>query len=326
MPLPSGPYLGLLAVVVLFVALIGWKGELGSFLSPRNLQVLMHEAAIPGIVALGMLLIIISGGIDLSVGSVVALVTVVTMQVYRNLLTSTQSVPTASLVAVLAGIVAGGLCGLTNGVIVTRLRIPPFVATLGMYGVARGIAVWLAERKLVSFPRGGTPEWAGTLARVHEPVIFFNTGAWALLFLAVAVAILLRLTVFGRHVYAVGSSEPTARLCGVAVERTKVLVYTLAGLLTGIAGILTFAQGAAGNPSAGEALELEVIAAVVIGGASLNGGRGTVPGTLAGVLILGVLSNGVSLFNVPVEIRYILIGVIIVANTALGQWRRSNPA
>jgi ribose transport system permease protein len=132
--------------------------------------------------------------------------------------------------------------------------------------------------------------------------------------------------VFGRHVYAVGSSEPTARLCGVAVGRTKVLVYTLAGLLTGLAGILTFAHGSSGNPDAGEALELRVIAAVVIGGASLGGGRGTVLGTLAGVLILEVLNNGVSLFNVPVEIQYILIGVIIVANTALGRWQRANPA
>jgi len=171
---------------------------------------------------------------------------------------------------------------------------------------------------------GGTPNWVGDLARVHVPVFVFNPGFWSLVALAALTAVLLRLTVLGRHIHAVGSSEATARLCGVAVERTKVAVYTLAGLLTGWAGILTFAHGASGNPNAGEALELDVIAAVVIGGASLSGGRGTVLGTMAGVLILGVLNNGVSLFNVPVEIRYILIGVIIVANTALGSWRRSN--
>jgi ribose transport system permease protein len=323
-PLPSGPYLGLLAVVLLFVILIGTRGraELFSFLNLRNLQVLANEATIPAIAALGMLLIIISGGIDLSVGSVVALVTVVTMQTYRHLLKTTDSMPVASLAAVFAGIISGGLCGFTNGMVITKLRIPPFVATLGMYGVARGIAVWLSGRTLVSFPVGGTPKWVGELAEVHVKMTVFNPGFWSLALLAILTVVLLRLTVFGRHVYAVGSNEATARLCGIAVQRTKLIVYTLAGLLTGWAGVITFALGSSGDPGAGEQLELDVIAAVVIGGASLSGGRGTVLGTLTGVLILGVLSNGVSLFNVPVEIRYILMGVIIVANTALGGWQR----
>ncbi len=207
--------------------------------------------------------------------------------------------------------------------VVTKLRIPPFVATLGMYGVARGIAVWLSGRMLVSFPVGGTPKWVGDLAEVHVKMTLFNPGFWSLALLAILTVVLLRLTVFGRHVYAVGSNEATARLCGISVQRTKVIVYTLAGLLTGWAGVITFAHGSSGDNSAGEGLELAVIAAVVIGGASLSGGRGTVLGTLTGVLILGVLSNGVSLFNVPVEIQYILMGVIIVANTALGSWQRS---
>jgi len=322
-PLPSGPYLGLLAVVLLFVALISARGELGSFLRIRNLQALVNEATIPAIVALGMLLIIVSGGIDLSVGSVVALVTVVTMQTYRHLLTSTDSVPIASLVAVAAGVASGGLCGFTNGIVVTRLGIPPFVATLGMFGVARGIAVWLSGRTLVSFPVGGTPNWVGNLSEVHVKLIVFNPGFWSLVLLASFTAVMLRLTVLGRHVYAVGSNEATARLCGIAVNRTKVIIYTLAGLLTGWAGVITFAHGSSGDASAGEGLELTVIAAVVIGGASLSGGRGTVLGTLTGVLILAVLGNGVSLFNVPVEIQYILMGVIIVANTALGRWQRT---
>jgi ribose/xylose/arabinose/galactoside ABC-type transport system permease subunit len=143
-----------------------------------------------------------------------------------------------------------------------------------------------------------------------------------MLLLALAVGVLLRATVLGRHIFAVGSNEATARLCGVNVERTKVFVYTIAGLLTGWAGVLMFAHGDSGNPSSGEGLELLVIAAVVIGGASLTGGRGTVIGTLIGVLVLGLLENGVNLCNVPVEIKYILIGIIILANAALTRWQR----
>ena len=133
---------------------------------------------------------------------------------------------------------------------------------------------------------------------------------------------LLRATILGRYIYAIGSNEATARLCGISVERTKVWVYTLAGLLTGWAGVLLFAHGGSGDPSAAEGMELYVIAAVVIGGAALTGGVGTVTGTLLGVAILAVLGNGVSIFNVPIEVQYILTGVIIVANTALSGWQR----
>jgi ribose/xylose/arabinose/galactoside ABC-type transport system permease subunit len=316
----SGPVLGMLAVLVLFVILIGAKGELGAFLHPRNVQIIAHEATIPAIVALGMLLVIVSGGIDLSVGSVVALVSVVTMQVYRHLYHGPDSMTTASAAAVAAGIAVGGLCGLTNGLVITGLRLPPFVATLGMFSIARGLAVWLSGRQLLAFPRDTQPAWVGTLAQVHAPA-FFNPGFWSFVALAVATAVLLRRTVLGRYTYAIGSNELTARLCGVPVDRTKVIIYTLAGLLTGWGGVLLFAHGASGDPSGGEMLELRVIAAVVIGGASLTGGRGTVIGTVLGVLTLELLNNGVSLFNVPIEAQHILIGLIIIANTALSQWR-----
>jgi ribose transport system permease protein len=316
----TGPVLGLLAVLVLFVILIGAKGELRNFVHPRNVQIIAHEATIPAVVALGMLLVIITGGIDLSVGSVVALVSVVTMQVYRRLYTGPDSMATASAAAVAAGIVVGGLCGLTNGLVITRLRLPPFVATLGMFSIARGLAVWLSGRQLLAFQGDSRPGWVDTLAQVHAPA-FFNPGFWSFVALAVATAVLLRRTVLGRYVYAIGSSEATARLCGVPVARTKVVIYTLAGLLTGWGGVLLFAHGASGDPSGGETLELRVIAAVVIGGAALTGGRGTVVGTVLGVLTLELLNNGVSLFNVPIEAQHILIGVIIIVNTALSQWR-----
>jgi ribose transport system permease protein len=249
------------------------------------------------------------------------------MQVYRSIYQGPESVGLASVVAVFAGVVSGGLCGLVNGLVITRLRLPPFVATLGMFSVARGLAVMIAKRQLIAFQGDSRPRWVDVLDQVHptgaayNPLSWFNPGFWMFLGLAVMIAVILRRTVFGRYVYAVGSSEPTARLCGVPVSRVKVAVYTLAGLLAGLGGILLFAHGGAGDPSGAETLELRVIAAVVIGGASLTGGRGTVLGTVLGVLTLELLSNGVNSFNVPIEAQYILIGVIIVANTALSQWR-----
>jgi ribose transport system permease protein len=313
--IPAGPWVGFVGVLALFTLLIGVKGGLGTFLSVGNLEVLLHEGTIPAVVGLGMLLVLISGGIDLSVGAIVALVTVVTMRVYTA---TYQQGPQGSLIAVAAGVAAGGLCGFTNGLLVTRLKLAPFVATLGMFGIARGLAVWLAERTTLAFPDGATPEWVLTLAKTS----FANPGLWSLVALAVATAVLLHLTVLGRHVYAVGSNEATARLCGVDVRRTKLLVYTLAGLLTGWAGVIMFAHSNSGNPTLGEQLELDVITAVVIGGASLSGGKGTVVGALLGVAILGLIKNGVSLFNVPVEMQYILIGVLLLANVALNRWRR----
>ncbi|MCE9534573.1 MAG: ABC transporter permease, partial [Planctomycetes bacterium] len=292
----SGPLIGLAGVLICFTILVSINGELGSFLSAGNLRVLVHEGTIPAIIALGMLLIIITGGIDLSVGAVVALVTVVTMRVYAHLYASMGSSPVTNFVAVLAGIGVGGLCGFINGQVVTRLKLPSFVVTLGMLSIARGTAIWLANRSPIAFPVGARPEWVDVLSLST----LYNPGFFAMIVLAVVVAMMLRSTVLGRHIFAVGSNEATARLCGINVDRTKVTVYTLAGLLTGCAGIVMFAHGDSGNPSSGEGLELIVIAAVVIGGASLTGGRGTVIGTLIGVLVLGLLENGVNLCNVPV--------------------------
>jgi ribose transport system permease protein len=319
-PVLSGPLLGFLGILGLFVLLIGLKGDIGHFLSLKNLQVLVHEATIPGIVALGSLLIIISGGIDLSVGSVVALVTVVAMQVYRLFYDPQSPSSLPSWVAVSCGVAVGGLCGLINGLVITGLRVPPFVSTLGMLSIARGLAVWLSGRKVIAMP-GSDPNWIRALNEVHPAATIFNPGFWSLIVLAIGVTVLLRRTVWGRYFYAIGSNEATARLCGIPISRTKIIVYVLAGLLTGWAGIIRFAHGTSGDPSAEVGLELEVIAAVVVGGASLAGGRGTVPGTLLGVLILGLLANGVNVYNVPVEVQHILIGLIIIINTALSQWR-----
>ncbi len=320
LPSLSGPLLGLIIVVTLFVLLIWWKDprELRSFLGARNLQVLVQECTVPGVAALGMLLVVISGGIDLSVGSVVALVTVIAMRTYEK----SGGTGVSSLLAVAAGLGVGALCGFLNGLIIARLRLSPFVATLGMLSMARGAAYWVCDRKVLSFP-GAEPEWVRSLATAIPDRGLVNPGFWILLILAACVAVYLRYTVWGLHCYAIGSNEAAARLCGVSITANKILTYTIAGLLTGCAGILLFARGRAGNPDAGKELELRVIAAVVIGGASLSGGQGTVSGALLGVLILEILNNGVISFDVPVEVQWILIGLIIVLNTALSQWQRA---
>ncbi len=320
----SGPVIGLIAVLTVFIILIAWNGEPGDlkrFLGFKNLQVLLKGITVTGVISLGALLIIITGGIDLSVGSVAALVTVVTMQVFRSAFAQSGSPDFASLIAISAGIAIAGVCGFCNGLVITKLGVRPFVTSLGMLSIARGLAVWLAGGQSVAFP-GRAPGWVTSLAEVHVKNTLVNPGFWSLMALAIAVSFLLRYTVLGRYCYAIGSNETAARLCGIAIDRNKVMIYTLAGMLTGWGGVLMFAQGGSGEPTGAVGLELDVIAAVVIGGASLSGGRGTVLGTLLGVIILGVLSNGVSELKVPVEIRYILTGAIIIVNTALSQWQR----
>ena len=339
----GGPILGLLSLMGLFAVLLALRGQFGNFFGASNLQVLLHKNSIPAVVALGMLLVIVSGGIDLSVGSVVALVTVVTMQVFRMVYDGpevalprgiveilrqygllwgpTRSSGWASAAAVAAGFGVGALTGLVNGLVVSRLRLTPFVATLGMLSVARGLAVWLAGRSRVGFS-GSRPEWVDALSQTSSDTFVLDPGVWSVVLLAILVAVALRATVFGRHCYAIGANEAASRMCGLGVERHQVRVYVLCGLFTAWAGILSFAHGNGGDPNAGTGLELDVIAALVIGGASLSGGRGNVVGTLVGVLILGILENGMGFFDVPIEVKYILIGVIVVLNTALSGWQR----
>ena len=336
------PLLGLLIVLVLFGFLLSSRGQLRSFLSLGNVQVLLHSNSVEAVLALGMLLVIVSGGIDLSVGSIIALVTVTTIQAYtlvydgtidmggvQHLFSrggepwqGTQSVLWASLAAGAVGVLTGGLCGLCNGLLIARLRLAPFVATLGMLSVARGLAHWVSGRHPIALSTGPRPQWITLLQTAKSPHTIFDPGVWLALLLAGGVAVLLRYTVFGRHCYAIGSNEATARLCGVAVGRTKVTVYVVAGLLAGLGGVLQFAHSASGDPNTGQGMELIVIAAVVIGGASLRGGQGNVLGTLVGVLIWGIIDNGVGYFNADVEVKYILIGVFFIANTALSQWQQ----
>jgi len=324
----AGPYLGLIVVVLLFSLLIWLKqgpAGVGRFLNFGNMKLLVVHSAIPATVALGMTMIMISGGIDLSVGYVVSLVTVTATLTYVWAAAHPGIAGTASIWAVGAGLGTGLLAGFANGLMIARLKVVPFVVTLGTMGVSRGLAQYLAKGSPVSFPNEAQPPvWVPWLAAIEPPWPWLGIGpsAWTVLLLAGLVAVILRYTVLGRYCYALGSNEATARLCGIHVERTKIVIYTLAGILTAWGGILQLARSGTGLHDVRAGMELDVIAAVVIGGGSLNGGEGTVTGTLVGALMITVLSNGCYKLGLPTEFRFIIIGLIIVIVSALNTWRQ----
>jgi ribose transport system permease protein len=305
-----GPFLGL-ALVVLFFALASGAPE--RYLSTNNLRVVLAQTVIVALGAIGMTLIIVGGGIDLSVGSTIALTGVLCALAIRD--------GWPPIVGVAASVLAGGAVGLLNGLAITRLRVVPFIATLGMLGVARGTAKWLANQTTVNPP----PTWVNELAVTFPPVawMMFAPGVWIALVLAVAMAFVLRRTVFGRRVFALGSSEPAARACGIAIDRLKLAIYGVAGLLFGLAGVMQMSRLRQGDPTVAAGTELDVIAAVVIGGGSLNGGEGSIVGSMVGALVMAFLRNGSQQMGWPTYVQEILIGVIIVVAVAIDRWRHA---
>lgn len=301
-----GPLIGLGAVYLFFCL---WAGE--PFYSSFNRVTVLTQSVIVTAGALGMTLIIISGGIDLSVGSVIALSTVVV----ARLLEGGSSPWTAAA----AGIAVGAVCGAANGLLITRLRLVPFIITLGTLLVFRGAATGIAHEQKIDAPI----TWLNNmLAKFPEPAwLLVAPGVWLTLLLGVVVALLLRNTVLGRHMYALGSNENAARICGVRVEAVKFYVYTLGGLLTGFAGLMQFSRLTVGDPTAAKGMELDIIAAVVIGGGSLQGGEGTVIGSVAGAVLMAVIRNGLSMQGVPNWVQDVLTGAIIVAAVAIDRLR-----
>jgi ribose/xylose/arabinose/galactoside ABC-type transport system permease subunit len=302
----GGPLLGLLFVAILFGALIGPR-----FFSGSNLELIARQTAIVCTAALGMTMIVVSGGIDLSVGSVVALTTVVVAVMLRA-----DAGPGA---AALAGVAAAAVCGVANGVLITALRVIPFIVTLGMMILVRGAAKGLADERRIEAPA----TWLNELLRTVDPdsAWLAPPGIWLVALLALLVAATLGYTRFGRQLFSIGSNERTARLCGVAVERAKIVVYTLGAMLAGVAGLLQFSRLSVGDPTVADGLELDVIAAVIIGGGSLAGGRGSVLGTVLGATTMAVIQIGCSQRGLPNWIQQIVTGGIIILAVALDHWR-----
>lgn len=322
-----GPFLGLVLIVVLFAMITRVSG---TFLTADNWRTIAVQTVIVGTAALGMTIIMIAGGIDLSAGSTVAFVTVCIAMLVKKvdplLSESVRDMKILLPVALLLGIGIGGLCGMINGVLIAGLRVVPFIITLGSYTIYRGFATWLASSTTVYVPGDIKPWWFTQIMKIEpEPHwLVVAPAVWVLLGLSILLALALHYSLPGRYMYAIGSNEATARLCGINVPLIKVIVYTLGGLAMGLAGVLQFAYlGAIGDPTTAGGLELQVIAAVVIGGGSLSGGEGTVMGTLIGCLIMQVLKNGCVHAGIPNPSQDIIIGIIIVAAVTLDRLRRT---
>jgi ribose transport system permease protein len=304
------PVFGLILVIAIFALMSDAPAQ---YLSVRNLRIVLAQTVIVALGAIGMTIIIVSGGIDLSVGSAIALTGVVTAVTLRD--------GGSPFSAVIAGVLVGGLVGLINGLAITRLKVMPFIATLGMLGVARGVAKYLADQQTVNVPATWVNELAVTFPTPSWLIV--APGVWLTLVLAIAATIMLRNTVFGRRIFAIGSNEAAARACGVATDRLKVWIYGLAGLLFGLSGVTQMSRLRQGDPTVAIGTELDIIAAVVIGGGSLSGGEGTIAGAMIGALTMAFLRNGSQQMGWPNYIQEIMIGVIIVLAVAADRVRRS---
>jgi ribose transport system permease protein len=272
-----------------------------NFLTVDNLMNVARQSTVNALLAIGMLLPILTAGIDLSVGSVLA-ISIMTM----GIVTVNQGMhPLLGLASCLA---VGALCGWINGILLTKLRLPhPFISTLGMMNVARGVALIVTgAAPIFGFPK--MVQFLGTESVGPVPVSFLLVIVVYILF-----HLFLTRTATGRYIYAIGGNKEAARLSGINVDRVLVIVYTLSGLMAGLAGIVMVGRVNSAFPLAGQGYELDAIAAVIIGGASFFGGVGTVWGTLIGALIIAVLRNGLNLLNVTADLQMAFIGLVIIA-------------
>jgi ribose transport system permease protein len=308
----AGPFLGLIVVVALF-SIPAETREF--FLTYHNFKTIFTQTVIVAIGALGMTMIIVSGGIDLSVGSTIAFTSVT-----GALLIQKGWGPVPALVAM---ILTGGLIGLLNGAAIAGLRVTPFIITLGTLGVWRGSAKMLASNQTVNYESSPLNSWMTT----SDPFGYaLPIGVWVTLGLALVTSVVLRNTVFGRHVFALGSNEATARLCGLPTTRLKIMIYALAGCFFGLGGLFQLSRLGQGDPTAAVGLELDIIAAVIIGGASLSGGVGTILGSMIGALIMAVLRNGSQLMGWPTPFQEIVIGLVIILAVFVDRLRQGKQA
>ncbi len=300
-----------LGVVLFLVALCaGLAVTQPAFRDVENVKDVLVQISNIAIAAVGMTLVILTAGIDLSVGSILAFSGCI--GALAGLWASNSGLPVISAsfmpaaLGFVAAVSAGAVCGAANGLLITRVSLPPFIATLGVMGVARGLAFQASNSSPVEvLPAMRSVALARPLG-IPFPIIL-------MVFIYLLGWVLLRHTRFGRNVYAVGGNEETARLSGIRVQRVKLLVYTITGALSAVSGLIVAARLAWMQPQEGDGFELDVIAAVVIGGTSLYGGEGSVIGTLLGALIMGVVRNGLNLMAVDYNVQKVIIGGIIIA-------------
>ena len=297
------------SLIVLFIALSITSPY---FLTANNLASVARQTAVFNTMALGMTIVIVSGGIDLSVGSILGLSGLVgTMALERG-----YPIP----VGVLIGLLVGTACGFDNGLMVAKLRIPPFVVTLGTLGIFRGLALIISNGLPVHrIPPGFSFLGEGNLLGVPFVV-------WMLVICAVAVHVILEHTRLGRYAFAIGSNKIASLYAGIPVDFHVMAVYAIGGTLTGLAGMVEASRLMTGQPTAGQGYELQAIAAVVIGGGSLNGGEGSVVGTLIGAFIMGLLSNGADLLNISNYWQQVIIGAVIILAVTLDELRKRRAA
>jgi ribose/xylose/arabinose/galactoside ABC-type transport system permease subunit len=329
-----------LAFLILFITVFSeWFGYSGGsmFFSWQNLMNSLAQAiVIVGLLAIGETVVIIAGGLDISVGSIASIGSVVgaSALVGVGLGGLGQILPQNSvLIAVLAGILAGVLCGLVNGIVITYLRVNPIIATLGTLAAFAGIAflvapegkpigvmtvpnfTWLAQGRLLSnmaIPALGGSQWTGI------PILTI-----ILLLVAGIVHVLMAYTDFGRAIYAIGGNEKAAHLAGINLTRVRIMMYLLSGGIAGLAGVLLTARTTSGNPINGNGLELQAITAVFLGGAATAGGKGTVVGTALAVVLVGILNNGMNLLGFNTFVQRVALGLLLIAAVAISQWRQA---
>lgn len=328
-------FLALVLIVVTFEVL-GWllmndsflfntRANVDTLFNEARLQIIILQVSIIGIIALGVTQVIISGGIDLSSGSIVGATAMIVMSFAQTALVNGNPNPKAIFgdwamdLPVLAPIVVGLGCGLIagmiNGLLIAYTRIPPFIATLGMMVSARGLSKWWSNGNPISFP---TEQYAA-IGKGMMPVMIFVT-------LAILFHLVLRYTVYGKHTYAIGSNEDAARMSGIKVARHKVIVYTIAGMLASIAAIVLSSKNLTAQAGMGVMYELDAIAMTVIGGVSLQGGRGSIIGTVIGALIFGVIISGFTFLRLDAYYQEMVKGMIIVGAVVLDQWRQRRAA
>jgi ribose transport system permease protein len=306
----------ILAFAALLLLIVFFSLSSPNFLRPQNIEGILLSTAVNGILAVGVTFVIITGGIDLSLGTVMTLSAVITAK-----LVSEAGLPIP--IGIVGGLLTGGIAGFINGVVIARMRVPPFVATLGMLYMAKGLALVFSNLAPIYFDRGSGFTSLATGVIIDIPGFIRIPNAVLILFGAAIIgSFILFRTVLGRYTFALGSNEEAARISGVHTVRWKIAVYTLAGLFSGLAGIVIAARLNSAQPALGQGYELDAIAAVVIGGTSLSGGEGSILGTVIGAFVISVLTNGLRILSVPQEWQMVVTGAIIIVAVFLDMIRR----